>query len=565
LTSGTENNFILLILSSSNMPTKRKREVKVKAVPYAKGFQLPTGEQISNALGAFPYDGENPTRKLHREESLLSTGGGGRTSLESIRQLNNRVLFENSNSSWGPLPPLRDADSWLAKFYEKGQTMSQYTDMVTMRSGHFKPSERATRPTIYIVPIVEDTGTSTPQWPNEAPNLNNITELVSIFFDRPVTTLPYIVVKPRRLPAGNCIAWKTIGNSYNNASDIRGRVHEQSGHFQIELDELLHKVIAPIQSSGMHAGSRFCDNFAVVGVTMLDLYDNDASLFMAGGACMQNKTAVLSLARYNPRIKSSYYHWYDYGYLPMDSMLWKTNSGYFDGNRRPIVTSGPPSRAADDDSNNDANTDVDEQNVAIKTLYFLRAAKLIVHEIGHLYGLEHCVYYACNMNGTANLIEDFAAPLHWCGNCLRKLHYRIGFDMRERYRKLANLYIRMGMTSEATWVQQRLDTIAPSAAAGVDACGDASGALSLDAVPVLVPTAGDDDEVVFVEALPANSIALKRRVPSTLLTRNCGVTSAYSSDDGDYNGDSNHTLRRLNFTDRMTALRSMKRLRSTDE
>jgi len=433
------------------MPGKRKR-----VIPYAKGFQLPSPDEIESALGCFPYDEDKPGRKENREASLLNTGGGGRTSLNSIRQIDNKVLFDNSSDCFKPLPPLLDSDSWLAKYKEDGQSMQKYVELVTMRSGHFKAIERATKSTIYIVPLIEETEKGS-EWPSHGPDLKALTDLISAFFDRNVVILDSVLLKPRNSPSGDRIAWKTKGSCYNPAADIKGRVHPPTGHFQIHINDVLEKIIRPIQEEEGHGSMRFRDSFAVIGVTMVGLYTHDCELFQAGAADMSKKTVVLSFGRYDPRVKSSYYHWYDYGYLPSTSKLWKTNDGYFeDKKKRPPVTATPP------ESNNEAGAGAGAgSDIAslVKPVLLKRAAKLIIHEIGHLYGMEHCIHHSCNMNGTANLMEDFAAPSHWCGVCLRKLHYRLGFDVIKRYQKLQRIYESAGITEEADWISQRLSNI----------------------------------------------------------------------------------------------------------
>ena len=47
----------------------------------------------------------------------------------------------------------------------------------------------------------------------------------------------------------------------------------------------------------------------------------------------------------------------------------------------------------------------------------------------HLYGLGHCIFNRCIMMGTGHLVEDFAAPFHLCGVCLRKMQWRLGFNV----------------------------------------------------------------------------------------------------------------------------------------
>ena len=46
-----------------------------------------------------------------------------------------------------------------------------------------------------------------------------------------------------------------------------------------------------------------------------------------------------------------------------------------------------------------------------------RCCKLLVHEIGHLLGVGHCIHYACCMQGSGHLLEDFEQPSFLCPVC----------------------------------------------------------------------------------------------------------------------------------------------------
>lgn len=84
-----------------------------------------------------------------------------------------------------------------------------------------------------------------------------------------------------------------------------------------------------------------------------------------------------------------------------------------------------------------------------------RALKVMSHELGHMFGLEHCIHLHCIMNGANHLSELDRAPLDPCPVCLRKLHVALGFDPQTRYRELADQYTRLGLHEAADWSRQR--------------------------------------------------------------------------------------------------------------
>lgn len=58
------------------------------------------------------------------------------------------------------------------------------------------------------------------------------------------------------------------------------------------------------------------------------------------------------------------------------------------------------------------------------------------HEVSHLFGLRHCVYYECTMNGANGPFEAERPRYGFCPICLYKLKANIKFDTRERYQAL---------------------------------------------------------------------------------------------------------------------------------
>ncbi len=90
----------------------------------------------------------------------------------------------------------------------------------------------------------------------------------------------------------------------------------------------------------------------------------------------------------------------------------------------------------------------------------LRGFKLLVHEVGHTFGFEHCTEHRCVMNGFADLDELDATPLHLGPGCLRKLIHATQVDPHRRYAELADLYPRLELTEPAEWIDHRRQRLA---------------------------------------------------------------------------------------------------------
>jgi len=94
-------------------------------------------------------------------------------------------------------------------------------------------------------------------------------------------------------------------------------------------------------------------------------------------------------------------------------------------------------------------------------LFRKRCYRVLTHELGHIFGLEHCIHFECLMNGQNSLTESDPIPLHLCPICLRKLEKFIGekdnrsFNATTRYRELARFYQKHGFREESRWCLQR--------------------------------------------------------------------------------------------------------------
>jgi archaemetzincin len=154
------------------------------------------------------------------------------------------------------------------------------------------------------------------------------------------------------------------------------------------------------------------DGYALIGITSIDLYPGDDWNFVFGMASFRERVGVYSTARYQP----SFYGHEDL-YPPPEAWILR------------------------------------------------RSLKVMAHEIGHMFGMEHCIYFQCVMNGSNHLEQSDRQPMHLCPVCLRKLHRAVGYDPVDRYRTLSRFFRHARLGPEADWTRARAEAIAAEAAA----------------------------------------------------------------------------------------------------
>lgn len=137
---------------------------------------------------------------------------------------------------------------------------------------------------------------------------------------------------------------------------------------------------------------------------MIDLYPKDSWNFVFGQASLSMGMGVFSFARYDDNFYSRSYA----GRLKKQLQPKPGDYSVFDGYYTPPITS---------------------------TL-LLRSCKTMTHEIGHMFGIKHCQWLNCVMQGSNHLEESDRRPLDFCPICLRKLQVSVGFQIPERYKAL---------------------------------------------------------------------------------------------------------------------------------
>ncbi len=177
-----------------------------------------------------------------------------------------------------------------------------------------------------------------------------------------------------------------------DASRFTTRRNPHTGNLQILTGDVLDFLKARVPS----------DAFCVLAITMQDLYPEPAWNFVFGQASLRERVGVYSFARYDPAF---------YG----------------------------EARVRD-----------------YEILLLRRSCKVLAHETGHMFGLAHCAFFNCLMNGSNHLAESDRRPLHLCPVCLRKLQWSIGFDVLERYSAMERVARTNGFDDEADWFSRRI-------------------------------------------------------------------------------------------------------------
>jgi archaemetzincin len=77
-----------------------------------------------------------------------------------------------------------------------------------------------------------------------------------------------------------------------------------------------------------------------------------------------------------------------------------------------------------------------------------RFIKTSSHEIGHMFSCPHCTHAVCVMNGTNSVYETDGRPNRLCSECLKKLCWNLGFDVRNRTTALQTYFKNHNLTED---------------------------------------------------------------------------------------------------------------------
>jgi archaemetzincin len=89
-------------------------------------------------------------------------------------------------------------------------------------------------------------------------------------------------------------------------------------------------------------------------------------------------------------------------------------------------------------------------------LCLLRTIKTATHETGHMFSMQHCILYECNMCGSNHRAESDRRPVALCPECVAKLWWITRTRPIERYRKLAGFCKDNGLKTEQAFYERSI-------------------------------------------------------------------------------------------------------------
>lgn len=173
-----------------------------------------------------------------------------------------------------------------------------------------------------------------------------------------------------------------------------------------------------------------------------DMWEEDDD-FCCGRAYGGSRVSVVQTARYNPALDAKEgidrEHMWPLSHCKdfVDQICLTEDLEPRKPTQRQIKESrsGPMRKAVDAASNWSRDVNDGENEDA---LWFSRLARTVSHEIAHCFAFDHCVYYACNSQGTAGMKEDVRQPPYMCPVCEAKISHAIaveGLNGSEQERK----------------------------------------------------------------------------------------------------------------------------------
>ena len=88
-----------------------------------------------------------------------------------------------------------------------------------------------------------------------------------------------------------------------------------------------------------------------------------------------------------------------------------------------------------------------------------RTIKIATHETGHMFSIQHCTAYRCNMQGSNSLAESDWQPLSLCPECHAKILYATGSNPAKRFEALIEFCQQHDLETELDYFRLAKDAL----------------------------------------------------------------------------------------------------------
>jgi archaemetzincin len=310
--------------------------------------------------------------------------------------------------------------------------------------------------------------------PTPAPSINDVVEYLQAF---------YHGMKVRLLtdPALEWLAWESPEKTRKSSKKSR-RPSRNPDCVGLSNGKEIIRIESRPSPDGIFSGQLNQSHLLEVAIDILpkdaygllmlvhhDLFEDEDDDFCCGRACGGSRVAVVSMARYRPELDAK---------QEIDlEHVWPASHcarhvGRFFSNKTPAGPSEEqkhysnaleyhPGSAIADAVVAHLELPLPSSPAELSALWLGRICKTASHELGHCFGIDHCVYWACSMQGTAHITEDHRQPPYLCPVDLSKVLRAAGADEKERYKALLKFCGRWKQdrmfTAYAAWIRTVLD------------------------------------------------------------------------------------------------------------
>ncbi|XP_030845149.1 uncharacterized protein LOC115925453 [Strongylocentrotus purpuratus] len=217
----------------------------------------------------------------------------------------------------------------------------------------------------------------------------------------------------------------------------------------------------------------------ILGLTWTDLYPSEDLNFALGEALYSHRCAVFSFGRFEPLLHNEN----DRDIAPKDidtSAVVSNSSGEgcceeksgcgrsFASDEKQTLGCAEESKAgkakerelphhSKDVSLDQEKKDGEDDVLQINADILWKMMRVSSHEVCHLFGLSHCVFFHCAMNESKSVTEALKQPLYLCPVCLRKLQKFFNFDIPARYRQIQDVCLKVQRSYPSERIAETID------------------------------------------------------------------------------------------------------------